>query len=429
MHKVMGKEQVLRDLYQLYPGADREKMRKKYYKEKTRNAMLVLCGGLMLACGMLFAAKGEKEIDEAGRIIRPDGIAEKQVELTATIGDTKLEGFTLYVAPRNLTAEELQSVYDEFVRILPEHILGENISLNEVCMPLSLIEEVAGYPFQITWSSTDYRFLTEDGNVIYEKGHQHQIATACVSYGEKEWMLDIPIVIVPRPLSGRDKQYQEVAELLTATGKANKDNESFVLPEEYEGERIVWEERGDATPYYLVVLSFVAAVMVYIFSDHDLHRKNEEKRELLQKEYPFFLMKLSLYMEAGLPLRSALMQVTAAYQKRGKEQHPLCMELVIACNELGVGVSEGTVYEQLGRRIDMPVYLRLSMLLSQNLRKGSSEIRRRLLAQAQDAITDNLQYHKKKGEEAQTMLLVPMMGLLLMVMVLVMLPAFYGMNM
>ena len=425
----MRKEQVLRDLYQLHPGADKEKIRKAYYREKAKKAFLVLVGGLLLSCIVLLNARRDKSIDLQGRVVRPDRTKEKTLELTATIGKKKFDGFQLQVAPKNLTSEEVEDIFNEFKPFLTEYVLGENTALSEVCYSLCLVDEIPGYPFRITWSSSDYRFLTEDGSVFYETGNEEQVATAHVSYGEWEWTIRIPIVIAPLPLSEEEEQYKKLSDLLSAEEKSTRDEEDFLLPTEYEGESIVWKEQEDITPYCLMVLALAAAVLVYVFSDKDLHQKNEERRELLQKEYPFFLMKISLYMEAGLPLRSAILRVAVSYQKKRMSTHPLCTELAIVCNELSVGIPEGEVYERMGRRIDMPCYLRLSMLLSQNLRKGSNELRNRLMLQAREAVTDNLHYHKKKGEEAQTKLLVPTIALLLVVMVLVIIPAFYGMNM
>ena len=201
------------------------------------------------------------------------------------------------------------------------------------------------------------------------------------------------------------------------------------MPALYEGEEIIWHEEEDKSSILLALLTVVAAVLVYVLSDQDLHKLNGVRRELLKREYPVLLMKLTLYMEAGLTLRGSFIRVAETYRRNSKKDHPLCQELIIACNEFTSGMAEGVVYEQLGRRLDMQEYMRMSMLLSQNLRKGSSELRKRLEQESQNAVAENLQYHKRKGEEAQTKLLFPMMGLLLMVMVLVMVPAFYGVAM
>ena len=99
------------------------------------------------------------------------------------------------------------------------------------------------------------------------------------------------------------------------------------------------------------------------------------------------------------------------------------------CRELQAGVSEGTAYENWGKRIGLQEYLRLSTLLSQNLKKGNSTLLLRLKEEAQKACTEQMQHSRKLCEEATTKLLLPMTLLLVVVMLIIMLPAFSSMGM
>lgn len=425
----MAKGQVSRDLYQLHPGEDVTQILTLYYRKKKKTAFLIAAVGLGMSLLVYIKGSMDSSFSEMGSIERSSRREGEALSLTAIVGEAKIDGLTVQIAERNLTKAEAAALYEEFASALLQEVLGENTSFTQVCYPLELSESITGYPFTVEWTSSDYRYCREDGSITYETGFENQTLTARILYRDFEETLLLPVTLCPVPKSEEEQLRQELQQLLTDKEATSRDDESFWLPMIYEGEAIIWQEEKENTAALLAVLTIITAALVYMFSDQDLHKQNVKRREQLRKEYPFLLMKLTLYMEAGLTLRGSFTKVAENYRRNNKREHPICKELTIACNELSSGMAEGAVYEQLGRRLDMQEYMRMSMLLSQNLRKGSSELRKRLGQEAQNAVTDNLQYHKKKGEEAQTKLLFPMMGLLLMVMMLVMIPAFYGVTM
>ena len=86
------------------------------------------------------------------------------------------------------------------------------------------------------------------------------------------------------------------------------------------------------------------------------------------------------------------------------------------------------MYEAFGRRIGLKPYLRLASLLVNQLQKGSGALRENLEAEVRLAWEIHRDRAEKKGEEAQTKLLLPMMGMLFLVMALIMVPAFFSMG-
>jgi len=95
--------------------------------------------------------------------------------------------------------------------------------------------------------------------------------------------------------------------------------------------------------------------------------------------------------------------------------------------ELKNGTSEARAYEAFGRRISLKPYLRCASLLVSQLQKGSGGLRKNLENEVQLAWEMHREQAAKKGEEAQTKLLFPMMGMLFLVMAVVMIPAFFTM--
>ena len=101
--------------------------------------------------------------------------------------------------------------------------------------------------------------------------------------------------------------------------------------------------------------------------------------------------------------------------------------MVYTCRELRSGISEGLSYEHFGKRTGLQEYIRLSALLTQNLKRGNSMLLERLREEADKSAEERLQQSKKLGEEAGTKLLVPMVLMLAVVMAIIMVPAFSNM--
>ena len=72
------------------------------------------------------------------------------------------------------------------------------------------------------------------------------------------------------------------------------------------------------------------------------------------------------------------------------------------------GVGERKAYENFGNRCALWQYKRLASLLTQNLRKGSSELTELLSKESELAMEQRRNLAKRLGEEAGTKLLLPM---------------------
>lgn len=191
---------------------------------------------------------------------------------------------------------------------------------------------------------------------------------------------------------------------------------------------ILFGSLGGENRGILLGMAVVTCVAVFFLQDKDLEQKNEDRKKEMRKEYPGIVNRMSLYMEAGMTIRGAFLRIGREYGTGKRRDNPIATELAIACNELQAGVSEALVYEAFGRRTGMQEYTRFCTILSQSLKKGSVEICTRLRQEGERATEAGLQFQKKRGEEAETKLLFPMVIMMGIVMLLVMVPAFSGMD-
>ena len=177
-----------------------------------------------------------------------------------------------------------------------------------------------------------------------------------------------------------------------------------------------------------IVLFLPIAVLVSKRQEQEKERKRREDE--LTGAYPRLITKLTLYTGAGLSLRGAWERLAAEYRERtGKsgKKEAIAEEIFLLAGELKNGTSETGAYENFGRRIGLKPYLRCASLLVSQLQKGSGALREGLEQEVRLAWEMQRERAAKKGEEAQTKMLFPMMGMLFLVMAVVVIPAFFSM--
>ena len=136
-----------------------------------------------------------------------------------------------------------------------------------------------------------------------------------------------------------------------------------------------------------------------------------------------------LLLGAGLSMRRALERLALDYQKgkqtrNGKEKRAAYEELLYTWKEMESGISENSDYEHLGIRCQGTPYRALSVLLTQNLKKGSKGLVELLEQEASEAFEERRRKAREEGEKAGTRLLFPMMLMLGVVFILILVPAF-----
>ncbi len=158
-------------------------------------------------------------------------------------------------------------------------------------------------------------------------------------------------------------------------------------------------------------------------------KKQEEKKlsEKLRKSYPWFVNEMLLLLGAGMQVKHifALMEAECEESmEQGDERVPLVKEISRAKYAIDNGMSEEQAYYQLGRRLKLSCYIKLMTLLEQNVTKGTKGLTAIFETEEMAALEERKNMAKRYGEEAGTKLLGPMILLLLVVMLVIMIPAF-----
>ncbi len=356
-------------------------------------------------------------------------VAEYEVEVEGEVEET----LQIEVEEQEYSSEEIQNIFREVTDKLDEVILGENESFDRVEKNLNLVTSLEGYPVQIQWQLDSYDVMNLYGEIqdknLVEEGSLVELR-ASLSYKEEEAIYVQHARIYPLTRKGMDKLLYEVGQEVKRLEEGTRQEESFTLPEELDGKQLVWSQKKENRWYYVLLLGIVLCVYL-VYRERERARKEKKKRaEELVRSYPDMISKFTMLLSTGATVRSAWEKIVQNYdrQKEGLGEYAVYEEMAVTLREMQGGVSEAEGYERFGKRCGVTTYVKFGTLLSQNLRKGSKGISEILRMEAIQSFENRKSTAKRMGEEAGTRLLMPMLGMLAVVFIMVMVPAFLSMQ-
>jgi Flp pilus assembly protein TadB len=168
-----------------------------------------------------------------------------------------------------------------------------------------------------------------------------------------------------------------------------------------------------------LAFSLIILSAAFFIPDSQLKDKLKKRHIRIQLDFPDFLNKLTLLINAG-------MTVTKAWEKivnDNTKKSPLYDELTLTLADIRSGKPEIQAYEDFAKRCRMSEVSRFISVIVQNIRKGSNEIVSILRLQANECWEMRKHAAKRLGEEASTKMLLPMMIMFIAVLIIVAVPA------
>lgn len=430
-----GNSLVKKHLEQLHPGQNSEVLLEEYFCKKAVRSLAICLVGILLGTAVHISTIMRDTLKE-GYLPRGDyGEETIEWELTAKISGKEgithvMSGekrFSVDVSARELEEEECKELLAEFLDRLPHLILQgaegtegqQNLSLDRVTKNLNLVDRYGEYPFVVEWRSDRPEVLTSTGTVFAVEKAEPVTLRVLITYGNRSWDESLDVVVIPEELSEEEQFIWELEALLTESEQNDRNGDRWYLPESFRGQEITWQTERESTAILLIFGSFGVALLIFVMADKDLYDELLKKRKAHKARYPDLVAKLTLYLGAGLTVRGAFQRMAGEYEA----------EIGFVCRQLKAGIYEAAAYEQLGKRTGVQEYIRLSTLLTQNLKKGNEDLLKRLREETKRAENEKVQTCKKLAEEASTKLLIPMVLFLVVVMLMVMLPAFLSVEM
>lgn len=342
-----------------------------------------------------------------------------EIQLESKTGDK--EKYNLKVSSLKLNKEQFDERTKEVFAWLSIEMLGSNRDSKHVSENLNLVNQDKDKMFDIYWKSYDPSCISSTGMLRDCADGTGVRLQARIEYYDFYAVQDYEVTIDTSCVK-KNEQFKTAINTLKNLEETTRNNKSIVLPEEVEGISIVLKKDKKSETYIFVILGFIMAFGFVYKKINDLNSRKIMRDNVLIKSYSKLVNHLWLYIGTGMTVRNALY----IFAGNKQEKDILQKEITYTLNLIEAGMDEAGAYEELGARLEIPEYNRLFMHISQNLKMGTKDIRRILEDELVQAISINKEYVKKKGEEASTKLIFPMIIMLFVVMIIVMLPAMIG---
>ncbi|MDC7279343.1 type II secretion system F family protein [Butyrivibrio fibrisolvens] len=370
-----------------------------------------------------------------------NGVIERNEAGTGSISeDLQLEfldqkkEFEVEVSDRRLSEKEIEKSFDKAVKEIEETYLGQNESANNVTYDLVLGTEYVDGLIEASWKLSPYGIISRDGKLKVEnipEGGEIVDVQCTLYYEEAERIYSFDLMVNRKGMDTLDGQLEAINRTVKETDESTRENAKYKLPKEISGMDLTWKKKMNYRGLQIILLGLLTVAGLAIGKKQDDKKARQMHIEELEKDYPQIVSQLSILMGAGMSFRKALERITGKYVlslKQGEKQKAGYEELLKTYRKIADGRGEIQALEELGKSCECKEYRKLSMLLVQNLRKGSRDLLDSLEKEEKYAFEMRKQRAVRAGEEASTKLLIPMGGMLFIVIVVLVVPAIMQIN-
>lgn len=406
-------------------------------KEETMEAKKKILG-LMTVFAVISAAVGVKDGLEAkslaGWAMRQQEGAYTQTQTFAyRIDGGEEEEVAIEISPVQRSGEDARKLLEQAVKEWEEEFLGSNASADDVRSDLDIPSTLCEGLVKVSCESSNYDILQSDGTIAAENipdDGEIVSLTVKLSYGDYEQIEVYSLYVKPPEKGSADWLRMQLADAVSEAEEVSRSKGRFALPETVEGHRVEWVQERNYEWIYILLLGAVSVFALQLREKENQKKQKKMREQQLLTEYPQMVYQLSVLLDSGMTIRRAWERMLQTDEKmardqgNGKKQRRIFVsEMRITYREIREGRGERDAYERFGRRIGLMPYQRLGTLLSRVLQQGSRDLRNLLEKEASEALEMRKNRAVRLGEEAGTKMLFPMLGMLLLILLVLLLPA------
>lgn len=390
------------------------------YIEREFRLFLILLGVLWFAAlGILLYPAADQPSEE---IERP-AAGENATEVTVHLSDgEKEELVTLAVNPRRMTEEEFDTAAKAALEGIRSGMAGKNQDLMHVTQDLVFPSQDKSHKLKITWETDHPTVLSRKGKVRREELTEALEVTVKARVTDDVHEAELSETVTVLPANATETALEKAERVLIQQEESGRNSATYQLPDkigEVEVKRQAETVKGMICKLYI----FAVILIIMLF----LVRRNKEKEKLKEREavlgqvFYRFVKRLTLLVGAGDNLQNALVRAAEV------EKRYLLPEVWYILNSIRSGTAEQKAYTELGKNLGLKNYIRLFSTISTTGPRGSNQLIQMLEQEVQEAETEKRDEARKKGEQAQEKLLIPMVILMATVIGIVLYPAIVGM--
>lgn len=433
-------------------GGNKEAV-KNYYIHKIKVLLCILLAGIVLAGISWLSSRSEADGTNMQTLERPGyGEGDRKEELSVQVeGAETPEIMEVTVQERKYTDQEKQELLNRALEELEKLLPGENESTDQVRSALVFPKTLQQGAVRVSWMTIPYGIIDDDGTILSaedEKGTLVEVQ-AVLTCGERESVYTSYVKVVPSEVSEEEQFRRSLQKEVELADVRDRNEEKLKLPETSGGKKLTWNKQSENPGGSVLALFLVIAVCVYVQMDNEVHQKAELRKTQLLLDYPDLMWKMTMLLGAGLSIKGTFTRISEEYhrktesqakkqgmKRRGMKRHGMQVagksvgiryvyeEISCTCYEMQSGIPEAQAYERFGKRCQLPEYIRIGSVLSQNLKKGAKGLTALLESEAESSLNDRKNHARKIGEQAGTKLLLPMVLMLGVVLAILMIPAF-----
>lgn len=372
---------------------------------------------------------GELQIERNGY-----GECEKKETLQMQVEDEESEEVEVQISPRLYGKEELKVLWQQAMERLEEVILGENETADHVDKDLYLPDKLDDFPFTISWEFDRYDVIDMIGRLkqdeIKEADPEAEgimvTVTGILRYEGEEAVYSRELLL----FSGEQEEEGitgKVLELIRKLDEESREDPYVKLPQSVDGKQIKWSRKAAARSVPLLILGGIGSVLLICLEKQKADQERKDRHAQMLLDYPEIVSQFTMLMGAGMTAKNVWKKIAEDYRKQKKSTgrvRAAYEEILYTWQEMQSGIPETECYERFAKRCELVPYMKMGALLAQNLKKGARGISEMLRMEAIQAMEDRKSRARRLGEEAGTKLLVPMLLMLIIVLTIVVVPAF-----
>ena len=358
------------------------------------------------------------------------------LDMNVSIDNDINETLNVTVNERILSKDEFYSSMDSFCSMLEESILNDNENVDNIVSDINLVQQIDGYPYTIAWTISNRDIINGFGHIwpnedISEDDYPDGIIvilSADISYEDYSYIYEFGLHVYPKILSNEELILKHINESIQSNDVDSKETNSLKLPDSVDEMQITWTKKKTNNTLIFFLLIIVASLAIFFGKDNDISKQIAKRNDQLLYDYPEVISKLALLIGAGMSIRNAWRKIAYDYKQLidtgSIDKHFIYEEMLITANEMDAGVEEIICFAHFSSRVKLQKYVKLVSLLEQNIRIGSKTFLDDLSSETKEAFFEKKNDAERLGEQAGTKLLLPMFLMLLIVMVVIMVPAF-----
>lgn len=390
--------------------------------ERKSYAVTLLVGlGITIALGI--NTWQERKLTNGYELLKNDQEeGDYEEHLIARVGEEKIP-LAVLVKERALTEKEAKEEILKAREMLPAYLMGENESLKNVTTDLNFITRVPDTYVEVQWVERGSEFFSYDGEIKEDLELLEMVelkVSAILSCQGISEDYETTITLMPKSL----KVSEALLNQIEKQQEEKPENEVLILPDTYEGKTVTWKKVPDYTFLWIFVLTVLSVLLLKLGQKRDVEEEKKKRLERLEREYAQIVSKFTMLLSAGLSVRNAWERIVLLYRRKEDTQNIVFQELNWGLMQMQKGVPELEVYEVFGIRTGLVHYKKMMAIFISDRKRGSVNLLDAMNQEMLLAWEEKKRKTRQHGEKIGTKLLIPMMGMLGIVFVIILVPAF-----